>query len=184
MKPLPIQNGTQSHRAPAGFSLIELLIVVAIILIIAAIAIPNLLHAKMAANESAAVFSLRAINTASVSYSTTYGNGYAPSLGALGGTDGGTATCVSAEILDSVLSNNGSGNTSKKSGYIFTFTPGPANTSAATGCTLPGVTSFYVTALPITVSYTGQRGFFIDQTGVIRFSTDGTAPTLSNPAIQ
>ena len=126
----------------------------------------------------------RTINTASVGYSTTYGNGYAPSLGALGGSDGGTATCNSAEILDSVLSNNGSGNTSQKSGYTFTFTPGPVNAGAATGCGTAGVTSFSVVALPMVQGYTGQRGFFIDQSGVIRFSTDGTAPTISNPAIQ
>ena len=101
-----------------GFSLIELLIVVAIILIIAAIAIPNLLRAKMAANEASAVGSLRTINTSCVEYSTTYGVGFPSSLASLGGT--GTATSASAGLIDSVLAGG------VKSGYTFAFTPGTA----------------------------------------------------------
>src|SRR3984957_2318118 len=85
-----------------GFSLIELLIVVAIILIIAAIAIPNLLRAKIAANEASAVGSMRTINTTAVEYSTTYG-GYPTALSSLGGAAGGTATSSSAELVDAVL---------------------------------------------------------------------------------
>src|SRR5712691_11219807 len=86
-----------------GFSLIELLIVVAIILIIAAIAIPNLMRSRMAANEASAVGSLRTINTAEVTYSTTYGTGFAP-MANLGGADPcGPATAVTACLIDSVL---------------------------------------------------------------------------------
>src|SRR5271169_1222464 len=103
-----------------GFSLIELLIVVAIILIIAAIAIPNLLRSKMAANEASAVGSLRTLNTSSVEYSISYGN-YPPNLGALGGT--GTASSTAAGLIDSVLS------TGTKSGYTFTYTAGTNNLS-------------------------------------------------------
>src|ERR1700744_5165078 len=112
-----------------GFSLIELLIVVAIILIIAAIAIPNLLRARMAANESSAVATLRTVNTAEVTYNSTYPTiGFSPNLVSLGGALG--AACVpastSACLLDSVLANNGNPTNSGKSGYSFTSGTGTA----------------------------------------------------------
>src|SRR3954465_7463149 len=91
-----------------GFSLIELLIVVAIILIIAAIAIPNLLRSRMAANEASAVGSLRTINTAAVTYSTTYGIGYPVANGTGGLTYFGpatTATSTESDLIDSVLAS-------------------------------------------------------------------------------
>ena len=95
-----------------GFSLIELLIVVAIILIIAAIAIPNLLRSKMAANEASAVGSMRTLNTAAVTYSTTYG-GYPSALTKLGPAS--PATSTSADLVDSVLAGG------TKSGYSFSW---------------------------------------------------------------
>ena len=143
-----------------GFSLIELLIVVAIILIIAAIAIPNLLRSKMAANEASAVGSLRTINTGSVAYSTTYGT-YEAALANLGPAT--PATSTSADLIDSVLSSG------TKSGYTFGFTPGTANLS------------YTLTATPVTVGTTGQRGFFTDQSGVIRSDPSGTATVTSTP---
>jgi len=150
-----------------GFSLIELLIVVAIILIIAAIAIPNLLRAKMAANEASAVGSMRTINTTSVEYSTTYG-GFPPTLLALGGPAGGTATSSSAELLDAVLAAG------TKSGYVFAYTTGSTDTNG-------NILAYTLTATPTSVGVTGQRQFFTDQSGVIRANTTGAATINSTP---
>src|ERR1700735_3700298 len=94
------ERGTMD-KAEKGFSLIELLIVVAIILIIAAIAIPNLLRSKMAANEASAVGSIRTINTAAIVYNSTYGNGFPANLTILTGT--GATSCTNAEVIDTVL---------------------------------------------------------------------------------
>jgi type IV pilus assembly protein PilA len=150
-----------------GFSLIELLIVVAIILIIAAIAIPNLLRAKMAANEASAVGSIRTINTVSVQYSTTYG-GYPTSLTALGGPAGGTAAASSAELIDAVLAAG------TKSGYTFTYTTGATDGAG-------NVVGYTLTGVPTTVGTTGQRQFFTDQSGVIRANAAGVASINSTP---
>jgi len=143
-----------------GFSLIELLIVVAIILIIAAIAIPNLLRSKMAANEASAVGSLRTINTDSVAFSTTYGN-YPTILGDL--KTGASVSSTNADLIDTVLASG------LKSGYAFTYT-----------ATSP-YQQYTLTAAPSTVNVTGQRYFFTDQSGVIRANTAGAATSASTP---
>jgi prepilin-type N-terminal cleavage/methylation domain-containing protein len=150
-----------------GFSLIELLIVVAIILIIAAIAIPNLLRSKMAANESSAVGSLRSLNTACVTYSTSYG-GFPTSLTVLGGEGSGAVSSTNAQLIDNVLQ------TGTKSGYNFTFSAGTADSA--------GNIDFYIiNANPVTPGTTGLRYFFTDQTGVIRADTANAATSVSTP---
>ena len=135
-----------------GFSLIELLIVVAIIGIIAAIAVPNLLQSKAAANEASAISAIRNVVTSHITYSATVGAGkYAATL----------ATLQTSKLIDSVL---GSGT---KDGYAF----------ASSG----GANAFTITAAPLTAGSTGTRYFFSDESGVIRYNTAGSATSASNP---
>lgn len=149
-----------------GFSLIELLIVVAIILIIAAIAIPNLLRARIAANEASAVSSLRTMNTADITYSSTYGN-YAPNLSSMGPSNGATPTSTDADLLDQVLAPAGGVTTTTKSGYTFTYT-------------MSGGT-YTITAGPIGLNQTGVRYFYTDPSGVIRYNSGSAASSSSSP---
>jgi prepilin-type N-terminal cleavage/methylation domain-containing protein len=155
-------------RKQKGFSLIELLIVVAIILIIAAIAIPNLLRARMAANESSAVSSIRTVTTGQISYQSAYPTvGYAPALVNLGGPLG--AACVpsstTACVIDSVLANNGNPANSGKSGYSFTSGAGTASGAVNTGSTIKGV--------PLSVNQTGVRAFCAEEDALIRVDPAG-----------
>jgi type IV pilus assembly protein PilA len=156
------------RKRQRGFSLIELLIVVAIILIIAAIAIPSLMQTKGAANETAAVGNLRALNNSCMIYSITYSAGYPAALSNLQSANGGTASSAAADLVDSVLAAGA------KSGYIYSYTPGPA---------LNGVISTYtINADPIQPGKTGTRFFYTDQSGSIRQNFGGRA-TSSSPSI-
>ena len=151
-----------------GFSLIELLIVVTIILIIAAIAIPNLMRSKIQANETAAVGALKALTEGALLYSNTY-NGFPHNLSDLGPTTGGTApTSASADLIDAVLSAG------IKSGYRFTYAAGASDPAG-------NVLSYTITASPVQVGSTGQRSFFTDQSGTIRATSNGNADVTSPP---
>ncbi len=154
-----------------GFSLIELLIVVAIILIIAAIAIPNLLRARIAANEASAVGSVRSVVTAEVTYSSTWGTGYAVALANLGSTGVcAGATAAAACLIDPVLSAG------TKSGYKL---------AAPGGAAVGGIVqSFAVSAVPVTVGQTGQRAFCSDESGVVRFDPTGAVVAATDTACQ
>jgi type IV pilus assembly protein PilA len=149
-----------------GFSLIELLIVVAIILIIAAIAIPNLMRSKIAANEASAVASERTLNTSSATYASTYGIGFPAALTKLG--PAAAASSAAADLIDNVLATGG------KSGYTFTLTGGAADANGV-------VQSYTTTAQPATANVSGVRYFFSDQSAVIRQNVGGAATNTSTP---
>ena len=163
-------SGWPSSRANHGFSLIELLIVVAIILVIAAIAIPNFLRSRMAANEAAAVASLRNITTAQVVYSTTYGIGYSATLADLAPTPGNPllTTQNNAGLIDDVLASG------RKSGYVFVYNATDADGDGR-------MDAFTITAAPLNPGSTGQRRFYTDQSGVIRANMNGAADVNSTP---
>jgi prepilin-type N-terminal cleavage/methylation domain-containing protein len=160
-------------RNSRGFSLIELLIVVAIILIIAAIAIPNLLRSRIAANQASAVGSLRTLNTSVITYASTYNGGYAAFMSYLGPGAGGNPTAQQAGLIDSVLSGSG-GNTSAKSGYNFGYTPGATDASGR-------INTYAFTAAPITAGTTGTNYYFTDQSGVIRQNSTAQASASDSP---
>ncbi|MGB7590451.1 MAG: prepilin-type N-terminal cleavage/methylation domain-containing protein [Terriglobia bacterium] len=166
------------RKSSRGFSLIELLIVVAIILIIAAIAIPNLLRSRIAANQASAVGSLRTLNTAEVTYSVTYNTGYTATLGYLGPNGTANPVATAAGLIDSVLAGSAAGTatatTSSKSGYTFLYTPGATDTTGR-------YNTYSITATPITVGTTGTSYYYTDQSGVIRQNSTAVAGSSDSP---
>lgn len=125
----------------------ELLIVVSIILIIAAIAIPNLLRARIAANQAAAQASLKAIETAEVTYSVTYNHGYTTDLSQLG-PSGGAPSASSADLIDGLLASGAKG------GYSFVYVPGPVVDG--------NVDTYTVNAVPSTPCATGAEYYTLE----------------------
>jgi type IV pilus assembly protein PilA len=153
-----------------GFSLIELLIVVAVILIISAMAVPNFLRSRLRANEASAVASLRVITTAAITYSITYPDlGFPALLSTLGGANPcATASSAQACLIDDTLAQG------TKSGYLFALTGDGAVPSF----------SFIVTGTPQVVGGSGQRMFCTDQTGVIHYDLTGSGCTNASLVLQ
>jgi type IV pilus assembly protein PilA len=163
-------------RKHKGFSLIELLIVVAIILIIAAIAIPNLMRSRMAANEASAVGTLRTFVTAETTYASTYPDiGFSASAATLG-NGGATGACTAAPATACLIDSGveAAFAATPKSGYLFIYAPvvGPPNSA------------YTVTANAAAQGTSGQRSFFTDQTGVIRGKPVGPGATIADTPIQ
>ena len=153
------------NREQKGFSLIELLVVVGIILIIASIAIPSLMHAKMRGNETSAVGSLHAINTSCATYAQTYGVGFPPAITNMGPAP--VASASAADLIDEVLA------TGSKSGYTFVYTAGPLNGNS--------IDTYTVTAEPTARGSSGEAGYFTDQSLVIRANPTGPADVNTAP---
>ena len=158
-----------------GFSLIELLIVVAIILIIAAIAIPNLLKSREAANEASATATLRTLTTSEITYASTYNTGFTDNFSKLGTPAGGPSTYQYADLADPVLSGNGPGGLPTaftKNGYNFTYTPTGAFGSIAV---------YGINADPTARNSSGIRSFFTNQQAVVRANFTAAATSTDNP---
>jgi prepilin-type N-terminal cleavage/methylation domain-containing protein len=161
-----------------GFTLIELLIVVAIIGIIAAIAIPSLLRARVSANEAATIGDVRTVISAEAAYQSANGGWY------------DVLSCLNAPCIPSYPTNaptfldSAVGASISKSGYDRSFQSGPSpgainsNISSSTS-----MTAYAYIATPITAGQTGVRGFGGDSSGVVCFTTTGTAPTATNGAL-
>jgi len=153
------------RKRQRGFSVVEAVVLVAILLVVAAIAIPNLLHSNLSERESSGVASLRALNAACANYSMLYG-GYPGSLSNLG--PGDAANSTSAALIDAALASG------TKGGYVFTYTAGAIGIGG-------NVLSYAITANPATPGGTGQRRLFTDQSGVIRTNRAGAADASSTP---
>jgi type IV pilus assembly protein PilA len=160
------------------------LAIIPLLLIIAAIVIPNLMRARWVNNEASAIAMLRTIVTANESYSSAYANGYATKLRQLDGAQAQAPDCNHAQLLTAQLASG------FRSGYRFIYAPKQSSgakarvsgDAAAKGCKVPGAAGFTVLAEPINRGSTGQRSFFVDETGVIRAEATGPA-TANSPAL-
>ncbi len=141
--------------------------IIPVILIVAAIAIPNLLRSKIAANEASAVGSLRVLNAACVSFASTYGVGFPKKLANLGPSS--APSREAADLIDSALASG------QKTGYAFRYVPGPEVNGL--------IATYSITAEPVQKSASGVRHFFTDESGVIRVEA-GKPATAESPPLQ
>lgn len=155
------------RKRQKGFSLIELMIVVAVILIIAAIAIPNLLGARMSANEASALGSIRTLNTACITYNATYNIGYPAALSNLGPAV--LADSTAADLIDSTLMSG------VKSGYNLIYVSGTPDASGY-------ISTYTLNVNPSAPGQSGVRFFYSDQGGLINYAY-GAAATSSDPTL-
>ena len=155
----------RKRRFQGGFTLMELLIVMSVILILMAVAIPNYMNMRSQANETAAMEELRTINSAEIQYQTNFpANGFACGLTQLGGSaKNGPPSAQGAELIPDDLASG------YKSGYLFKV----VNCTKVTVNNQDVYTSFEVTAVPQSVGKTGHRGFCMDQTGEIKADPAG-----------
>jgi type IV pilus assembly protein PilA len=165
----PTTNRSHSNHPGSGFSLIELLIVVAIILIIAAISIPSILRARIAANQAGAVENCRTVSIGEVNYSILYG-GFSPTLLALGGPATGPASATNAQIIDEALSSG------MRAGYVFTYAPLNVDPSG-------NYQDYSLNADPQVAVFTGDDHYFTDEPAVIHVNHAGPA-SVNDPPIQ
>jgi type IV pilus assembly protein PilA len=160
-------GGVERTTGAAGFTLVELLIVVSIIFVIAALAVPNFLRARLAATEASVASSCRSINTAEFTYNAFYGQGYSRTLAQLGPPTGGPPTAEAADLIDDQLASG------QRSGYSFDYAPG-----GRVGTTY---TTYQLQAGPLVSESTGTRYFFTDPSGVIRAQVGAPAGPSSSP---
>ena len=171
----PEFSGEEMRKCERGFSLIELLIVVAIIVIITAVAIPNLRTTRMQAQEASALKSLNTLNTVCTMYQANY-QSYPHQLSDLGPAPNGAPTKTASDLLNAVMAPPGSA-PAVKDGYTFRYVAGAADENG-------NISTYTITGDPTTQNQTGVRRFFTDNSNTIRYTTDGSQATLLSPPIQ
>jgi len=167
---------TRSTLQSAGFTLVELLIVVAVIGIVSAISVPAMLRARRTGNEASAIGSLRALNSAQTSYAAAAAKGgFSPTLATL------AAACPGSSV--GFISPDLSTDPSVKSGYTITMAASASSSPGPNDCNgVPSETAYYVTAVPVSAGLSGLRAFASTGAGTIFFDQLGVAPTEAQMA--
>lgn len=169
----PLRGAIVKHRQ-RGFSLLELIIVLAIIAIITMIAIPNVRHIHMQAQETSALKSIDTMRTALQAYEAAYGT-FPKQQSDLGPPNGAPPSKTAADLLDSVMAPPG-GVPAQKDGYVIRYTAGPADDAG-------NILTFSVTADPAAANVSGVKRYFTDQNNTIHFTMDGSPATALSPPV-